>query len=113
MAQAKIRKNDMVLIIAGKDKGKFASVLSTNTKNQTVILKEVNMKTKHHKPSQENTEGKIERKEFPIHVSNVAYLAKKGAEGQHSIGTKIGWKLDSKSGKKQRFMRKVNKTITA
>ncbi|MBN0970719.1 50S ribosomal protein L24 [Mycoplasma phocoeninasale] len=111
MAQAKIRKNDMVLIISGKDKGKFASVLETNLKNQTVTLKKINMKTKHHKPSQENTEGKIEKKEFPIHVSNVAYLAKKGAEGQHSIGSKIGWKIDTKTGKKQRLMKKVNKTI--
>ncbi|QJG66173.1 50S ribosomal protein L24 [Mycoplasma phocoeninasale] len=111
MAQAKIRKNDMVLIISGKDKGKFASVLETNLKNQTVTLKKINMKTKHHKPSQENTEGKIEKKEFPIHVSNVAYLAKKGAEGQHSIGSKIGWKIDAKTGKKQRLMKKVNKTI--
>ncbi|TPD98292.1 50S ribosomal protein L24 [Metamycoplasma equirhinis] len=111
MAQAKIRKNDMVLIIAGKDKGKFAAVLATDAKNQTVTLKQVNMKTKHHKPSQENTEGKIEKKEYPIHISNVAYLAKKGAEGQHSVGTKIGWKIDSKTGKKQRVMKKVNKTI--
>ncbi|AXE60625.1 50S ribosomal protein L24 [[Mycoplasma] phocae] len=111
MAQAKIRKNDMVLIISGKDKGKFASVIATNLKNQTVTLKKINLKTKHHKPSQENTEGKIEKKEFPIHMSNVAYLAKKGAEGQHSIGSKIGWKVDAKTGKKQRLMKKVNKTI--
>ncbi|MBN4089591.1 50S ribosomal protein L24 [Mycoplasma enhydrae] len=111
MAQAKIRKNDLVLVISGKSKGKFASVLATNTKNNTVILKDINMKTKHHKPSQENTEGKIEKKEYPIHVSNVAYLAKKGAEGQRSIGTKIGWKVDTKTGKKQRVMKKVNKVI--
>ncbi|TPE58008.1 50S ribosomal protein L24 [[Mycoplasma] falconis] len=111
MAQAKIKKNDMVLIISGKDKGKFAAVLSTNVKKQTVLLKEINMKTKHHKPSQENTEGKIEKKEFPVHVSNVAYLAKKAAQGEHSIGTKIGFKVDSKTGKKQRYMKKLNKTI--
>ncbi|AZZ65583.1 50S ribosomal protein L24 [Metamycoplasma phocicerebrale] len=111
MAQSKIKKNDVVLVISGKAKGRFASVLSTDTKNNTVILKEINMKTKHHKPSQENTEGKIEKKEYPIHVSNVAYLAKKGAEGQKSIGTKIGWKVDAKTGKKQRVMKKVNKVI--
>ncbi|AZG68741.1 50S ribosomal protein L24 [Mycoplasma struthionis] len=111
MSQAKIRKNDTVLVISGKDKGKFASVLATNRKNNTVLLKEINIKTKHHKPSQENTEGKIERKEFPVHVSNVAYLAKKGAEGQHSVGTKIGFKVDSKTGKKQRFLKKLNKAI--
>lgn len=111
MSQAKIRKNDIVLVISGKEKGKFASVLSTDVKKQTVVLKEVNMKTKHHKPSQENTEGKIEKKEFPIHVSNVAYLAKKGAQGQKSIGTKIGFKVDTKTGKKQRVMKKVNKVI--
>nr|WP_286241639.1 hypothetical protein [Metamycoplasma equirhinis] len=53
----------------------------------------------------------MKKKEYPIHISNVAYLAKKGAEGQHSVGTKIGWKIDSKTGKKQRVMKKVNKTI--
>ncbi|MEX1817734.1 50S ribosomal protein L24 [Metamycoplasma hominis] len=111
MAQAKIRKNDMVLIIAGKDKGKFAAVLSTNQKEQTVVLKGVNIKTKHHRPSQENNDGKIEKKEYPIHISNVAYLVKKGAQGQKSIGSKIGWKVDSKTNKKQRVMKKINKTI--
>lgn len=111
MAQAKIRKNDMVLIIAGKDKGKFAAVLSTNQKEQTVVLKGVNIKTKHHKPSQENNDGKIEKKEYPIHISNVAYLVKKGAQGQKSIGSKIGWKVDTKTNKKQRVMKKINKTI--
>ena len=111
MAQAKIRKNDMVLIIAGKDKGKFAAVLSTNQKEQTVVLKGVNIKTKHHKPSQENNDGKIEKKEYPIHISNVAYLVKKGAQGQKSIGSKIGWKVDPKKKKKQRVMKKINKTI--
>lgn len=90
MSQAKIRKNDLVLVISGKAKGKFAAVLETNRKNQTVTLKEVNVKTKHHKPSQENQEGKIEKREFPVHISNVAYLLKKGAQGQKSLGTKIG-----------------------
>ncbi|PZW01618.1 50S ribosomal protein L24 [Metamycoplasma auris] len=111
MSQAKIRKNDMVLVISGKEKGKFAAVLSTDYKKQTVILKDVNIKVKHHKPSQENTEGKIEKKEYPIHISNVAFLAKKGAQGQKSIGTKIGWKVDAKTGKKQRVAKKVNKVI--
>ena len=89
MAQAKIRKNDMVLIIAGKDKGKFAAVLSTNQKEQTVVLKGVNIKTKHHRPSQENNDGKIEKKEYPIHISNVAYLVKKGAQDQQIKKNKL------------------------
>ncbi|BDX52571.1 hypothetical protein JPM7_1780 [Metamycoplasma equirhinis] len=77
MAQAKIRKNDMVLIIAGKDKGKFAAVLATDAKNQTVTLKQVNMKTKHHKPSQENTEGKIEKKRISYSHFKCCLLGKK------------------------------------
>lgn len=109
MAQAKIRKNDMVLIIAGKDKGKFAAVLSTNQKEQTVVLKGVNIKTKHHRPSQENNDGKIEKKEYPIHISNVAYLVKKGAQGQKSIGSKIGWKVDPKTNKNKEWWRKLTR----
>lgn len=111
MSQSKIRKNDMVVILTGKDKGKVAAVLKTNIKAQTVTLKNINMKTKHHKPNQENTEGKIEKSEYPIHISNVAYVAKKGAQGQHSIPTKIGFKIDSKTNKKQRVMKKTNKVI--
>ena len=71
MASTKIKKNDLVVILSGKDKGKTGAVLETNYKKQTVIVKDVNKKTKHHKPSQENQEGKIEKKEFPIHISNV------------------------------------------
>nr|WP_237671011.1 hypothetical protein [Metamycoplasma hominis] len=53
----------------------------------------------------------MEKKEYPIHISNVAYLVKKGAQGQKSIGSKIGWKVDPKTNKKQRVMKKINKTI--
>ncbi|RMA78585.1 large subunit ribosomal protein L24 [Metamycoplasma subdolum] len=111
MAKSKIKKNDIVLIISGKSKGKFAAVLATDSKNQTVTLKDINKKTKHHKPSQENQEGKIEKKEYPVHVSNVQFLLKKGAQNQKSVGTKIGWKIDNKTGKKIRVMRKVNKPV--
>ncbi|AWX42708.1 50S ribosomal protein L24 [Metamycoplasma cloacale] len=111
MAQAKIKKNDMVLILSGNSKGKYGAVIATDVKKQTVTVKDVNIKVKHHKPSQENQQGKIEKKEYPIHVSKVAYLLKKGAQGQPSVGTKIGFKVDAKSNKKQRLMRKVNKTV--
>ncbi|AWX69272.1 50S ribosomal protein L24 [[Mycoplasma] anseris] len=111
MAQSKIRKNDAVVIISGKAKGKTGVVIETNKKANTVIVKEVNIKTKHHKPNQENQEGKIEKKEYPIHVSNVAYLVKKNANGQAAVGTKIGFQVDSKTNKKQRVMRKVNKLV--
>ena len=99
MASTKIKKNDLVVILSGKDKGKTGAVLETNYKKQTVIVKDVNKKTKHHKPSQENQEGKIEKKEFPIHISNVGYMVK------------IGWKTDAKSGQKQRYLRKTKKVL--
>lgn len=111
MASQKIKKNDIVVILTGKDKGKEGAVLATNYKKQTVIVKGINKKTKHHKPDQENQSGKIEKKEYPIHISNVNYLVKKGVGSQPSIGTKIGFKFDKKTGKKERYMRKVNKTL--
>ena len=52
MASTKIKKNDLVVILSGKDKGKTGAVLETNYKKKTVIVKDFNKKNKHHKPSQ-------------------------------------------------------------
>ena len=111
MPMSKIKKNDMVIILSGSDKGKVGAILGTNTKKQLVTVKGINIKVKHNKPSQENQEGKIEKKEYPIHVSKVAYMVKKGdASGKGAIHSKIGWKIN-KNGTKERFLRKTNRVI--
>ena len=87
MATMKIKKGDMVKVIAGKDKDKEGKVLAVNHKDNTLLVEGVNMITKHTKPSAANQNGGIIKQEGPIDASNVMYLHK----GQ---ATRIGFKLD-------------------
>ena len=85
VATMKIKKGDMVKVIAGKDKGKEGKVLSA--KDGKVIVEGINQVTKHSKPSQANPQGGIVKKEAAIDISNVMYSHKGKA-------TRIGFKLD-------------------
>ena len=76
MATTKIKKNDLVRVIAGKDKGKEGKVLSVDPKNKKVLIEGVNMVFKHTKPNMQNQAGGIIEKEAPIDISNVMYLYK-------------------------------------
>ena len=76
MATSKIKKDDLVQVIAGKDKGATGKVLSVDTKNHKVLVEGVNMVSKHTKPSMSNQLGGIIEKEAPIDISNVMYVHK-------------------------------------
>ena len=98
----KIKKDDVVQIITGKDKGKSGKVLAIDTKNNTVKVEGCNMQTKHTKPSAQNTNGGIVSKEGPIHVSNVMLVV----DGKL---TRVGFEV--KDGKKVRIAKKTGKVI--
>ena len=98
----KIKKDDMVRVIAGKDKGRDGKVLSVNPETGKVIVEGINMVTKHQKASQANPQGGIVRSESPIDISNVMLLV----DGQP---TKVGFKVED--GKKVRFSKKTGKVI--
>ena len=87
MSAIKIKKGDTVKVIAGKDKGKEGKVLAVNVKDNTAIVENVNMVTKHSKPSAANQAGGIITKEAPIHMSNVMLLV----DGK---ATRVGFKMD-------------------
>ena len=76
MATMKIKKGDMVKVIAGKDKDKEGKVISVNKKDNTVLVEGVNMVTKHAKPSMANQQGGIIHQEGPVDSSNVMYVHK-------------------------------------
>ena len=76
MATSKIKKDDLVQVIAGKDKGKTGKVLSVDVKNHKVLVEGVNKVFKHSKPSMANQQGGIIEKEAPIDISNVMYVHK-------------------------------------
>lgn len=95
----KIKKNDMVMIIAGNDRGKTGKVLKVFPKNSRIIIEGINIRKRHTKPSQRSPQGGILEKESPIHVSNVMMLDPKSNEPTR-LGAQII--LDEKSGKKKR-----------
>lgn len=67
----KVKVNDKVLIIAGKDKGKEGKIIKTFKKESKVLVEGLNMIKKHQKPNNTNETGGILERENPIHVSNV------------------------------------------
>lgn len=66
-----VRKQDTVMVISGKDKGKIGEVLRVLPKHNKVLVKGVNIVTKHQKPSKENMQGGINHIEAPIYASKV------------------------------------------
>ena len=102
MATLKIKKGDLVKVIAGKDKDKEGKVLAVNKKNNTVLVEGINMVTKHTKPSMANQNGGIVRQEGPIDISNVMYV-------HNGEATRIGFKMDGD--KKVRFAKKTGEVI--
>ena len=102
MATMKIKKGDMVKVIAGKDKDKEGKVISVNKKDNTVLVEGVNMITKHTKQSMANQQGGIIHQEGPIDLSNVMYLL-------NGKPTRIGFKMDGD--KKVRFAKSTGEVI--
>ena len=64
MASMKIKKGDMVKVIAGRDKDKEGKVIAVNKKDNTLLVEGVNMVSKHQKVNQKNPQGGIIRKDF-------------------------------------------------
>ena len=102
MSTMKIKKGDLVKVIAGADKDKEGKVLAVNKENGTVLVEGVNMRTKHAKPSASNPEGGIFHQEGPIDASNVMYIHKGEA-------TRVGFKMDGD--KKVRVAKKTGEVI--
>ena len=74
MATMKIKKNDNVKVITGKDKGKEGKVIAVT--DGKLLVEGVNMVSKHSKASQKNPKGGIIHQESPIDASNVMYVHK-------------------------------------
>nr|YP_009244012.1 ribosomal protein L24 [Sporolithon durum]AMK96254.1 ribosomal protein L24 [Sporolithon durum] len=72
-----VKKGDTVQIICGKYKGQTSEVTKVFTKKNMVLIKNINIKTKHNRPKQEGENGTIIRFEVPIHSSNVMIYSKK------------------------------------
>ena len=105
MAGIKIKRNDKVEVIAGKDKGKQGRVLRVVAEKNRLLVEGVMMVKKHVKPNpQRNIKGGIAEQESTIHVSNVMLL---DSEGQR---TRVGFRHDGDN--KVRFSKTSGNTIT-
>ena len=102
---SKIRRDDEVVILAGKDKGKTGKVTKVLVKNGKVFVEGVNLIKKHTKPvPQLQQPGGIVEKEAPLQVSNVAIVNPKTGKAD-----RIGFRIED--GKKVRFFKSNNELI--
>nr|WP_262901587.1 50S ribosomal protein L24 [Candidatus Sulfidibacterium hydrothermale] len=100
-----IKKGDNVMVIAGNDKGRSGKVLEVIAEKNRAIVEGVNMIAKHTKPNADYPNGGIIKKEAPIHLSNLKVIDPSGNP------TRVGRKLDEKTGKSVRYSKKSGEVI--
>jgi large subunit ribosomal protein L24 len=100
-----VKKGDTVQVITGKEKGKIGEVLQTFPKTSKVLVKGVNIKTKHVKPRQEGESGQITTMEFPIHSSNVMLYSNK-----QKVASRVCYTFTA-DGRKVRMLKKTGEVI--
>jgi large subunit ribosomal protein L24 len=103
---AKIRKNDQVMVITGKDRGKVGRVIRILGDKNRVIVEKVNVVKRHTKPTQKNPQGGVVEKELSIHLSNVMVLDPKSGKG-----SRVGFKIQG--GDKIRIAKKSGEALAA
>ena len=102
----KIRQGDTVKVIAGKDKGKTGTVLSTHKDTDQVVIEGINVAKRHQKNRRTRSQGQIIEKSMPIHVSNVALM-----EGEKTVRAGYMIEGEGKDAKKVRISRASGKKI--
>ena len=100
----KIKKNDTVAVIAGKDKGVQGKVLEVFPRISRVVVGGVNVVKKHERAQKRGESGQIIEKSLPIHVSNVSLL-----DPKDSKPTRVGFKIEG--GKKVRYAKRSGQKI--
>jgi large subunit ribosomal protein L24 len=100
----KIKVNDEVIVIAGKDKGKKGKVESINFKRKTAVVAGVNVVKKAVRPTQENPNGGFADLEKGIHLSNISVVSPK-------TGAATRVKIEEKDGKKVRVATKCGSVL--
>jgi large subunit ribosomal protein L24 len=101
----KIRKGDMVQVIAGDDRGKTGRVLSVDEEKMRVIIEKVNFVKRHTKARKQGMKSGVIEKEAPIHLSNVQLLDAKAGRG-----TRVGIRV-LPDGTRERVSRASGETL--
>jgi len=105
MKKLHVKKGDLVLVIAGKDRGKSGKVIGVMPKKEAVIVERLNMVKRHLRPSPTTGKGGIVEKEAPIHVSNVQILC-----GKCNRPTRVGHRI-LEDGTKVRVCKKCGESL--
>ncbi|ACV69338.1 50S ribosomal protein L24 [Desulfohalobium retbaense] len=106
MKKYKIRENDKVMVLAGKDRGKIGKIKKLVRKKDRVIVDQVNMVKRHTRANPYTGEsGGIQEKEAPIHISNVAVVCDGCTKP-----TRVGYRF-TEDGQKRRYCKKCNELI--
>jgi len=84
----KIKKNDKIIVMVGKERGKIGTVLKVESEKDRVIIEKVNMVKRHSRPGQQTGQGGIIEKEAPLHISKVMMVCNKCTEPTR-IGKRI------------------------
>ncbi len=101
----KIKKNDLVQVITGKNRGKQGKVVRVIPETNRVIVEGVNILKKHERPNANNQQGGISEKEHPIDASNVMLVDPKTGKP-----TRIGKKFNA-DGPNQRVAKKSGQVL--
>lgn len=83
-----VRKNDLVQVVSGKEKGKTGKVMQVFPKRERVLVEKVNFIKRHSRPSAKTRQGGIIQKEAPVHVSKVLLVCPKCNQGER-MGHKV------------------------
>jgi len=100
-----VKKGDMVVAIAGNDKGKTGEVLRVYPDSDKVLVQGLNRVYRHMRPSQKHPQGGRIQKEMPVHISNVLPV-----DPETSQPTRVGFRIGEDGGK-ERFARKSGKSL--
>ena len=103
--KARLKKDDIVEVIAGREKGKKGKVLLYTPETQRISIEKLNMFKRHTKPSGNNKQGGIIEKEGSISVSNVLLVCDKCGKGVRTNSKKL------EDGKRVRVCRKCNEVL--
>jgi len=100
-----IKKNDTVIVLSGREKGKKGRVISVMPAKEKVIIENINIIKKHMKPNRQYTQGGIISKENPLHISKVMLVCPKCSKPSRISNTVI------ETGKKLRMCKKCKEVI--
>ena len=106
MTKIKLKKDDIVVVLAGTSKGKEGKIIKVIPSTNRAIVEGVNMVSKHTKPNAANPQGGIIKQEASMNISNLMLVDPKSGKP-----TRVGRRRDEKIGKLVRFAKKSGEVI--